>query len=206
VELREHAGDAAIGFLRVRVLEVSVRSPASTCASGTRQYNAARLVASTVVVSPWVMTRSGLHSTMHRWTPSIKRPVSSPSLVRSHRIEIDVGSQPEDVEHLIEHLPVLRGAEKDRLEPGVSTKLANHRGHLDRSGRVPMTTRIRFTTTADRKPACHATRDRTSGVGDAGHSSCVHVLKVPYLFATPFCRTCALRCFAVTLSPEICRF
>jgi hypothetical protein len=58
-------------------------------------------------------------------------------LVGPHRIEIDIGSQPKDVEDVIEHLPMLPPAEEDRLEPGAGAKLSNHGGHLDRLGASP---------------------------------------------------------------------
>ena len=54
-------------------------------------------------------------------------------LPRDHEVEIVVGLEAEDVEHLVEHRPVLRGYTDQTLEAGgVGEKGTYDRGHLDR--------------------------------------------------------------------------
>jgi hypothetical protein len=77
-------------------------------------------------------------------------------LVGPHRIEIDVGSQAEDVENLVEHLPVLRCAEQNRLEPRASTQLSNDGSHLDCFWARPNDDEDTFQCDRASQPACHA--------------------------------------------------
>ena len=59
-------------------------------------------------------------------------------LSRPHDIEIDVGLDLEEGEHLVEHLAMLRGDDyrrpKGRFRECVGTQFMDDRGHLDRFG------------------------------------------------------------------------
>ena len=53
-------------------------------------------------------------------------------LPRGHDVEVEVGDEPEEVEHLVEHLAVLGGDAEPRLEARVGGERQRQRRHLDR--------------------------------------------------------------------------
>jgi hypothetical protein len=53
-------------------------------------------------------------------------------LIRAHHVQIVIGADPENIEHLIEHLPVLGGSNSNNVEKTpLSPELENDRCQLD---------------------------------------------------------------------------
>ena len=72
----------------------------------------------TVVVSPCTSTQSGCKraSAGGRWL-KIAAADFGQALVGAHQIQIDVGMDVENFQHLVEHLPVLCGDAHQRFHP-----------------------------------------------------------------------------------------
>ena len=62
--------------------------------------------------------------------------VGQPLAVR-HHVEIDVRSEAEDVEHLMDELPMLAGRDQDWLARSRALELVHDRGELDHLGTRP---------------------------------------------------------------------
>jgi hypothetical protein len=56
------------------------------------------------------------------------------ALAGFHQVQVNVGDDPEEVQHLVEHLAVLGGHADERLDPRRPGEGMHHRRHLDRFG------------------------------------------------------------------------
>ena len=102
-------------------------------------------------------TRSGHPSSKTRPGSTSERCQATERLVQPHQIEIDVGRDAADGEHLIEHLTVL-GANTDlhgSIGPGRESR--NDGNSLIAAGRVPKTTRIFLGPTPSTLPLLRST-------------------------------------------------
>lgn len=84
-----------------------VRNPASTCPTGTRWWQAASADAKAVVLT-WDDDHVGLEIP-HQPRHALERANGDlrERLTDRHDVEVVVGLDPEEVKHLVEHLPVL---------------------------------------------------------------------------------------------------
>ena len=94
-----------------------VRRPASTWQEGIRSRYAANDAAKVVIVSPCTSSTSGRISRRSGGRRSSTRAATPGGrLARRHDLEVVIGAEGEDVEHLVEHVAVLGRDADDALE------------------------------------------------------------------------------------------
>ena len=111
MDVGEHARDAAVHLLRpgvVLVERAQARLDVPDLAAVVEGGEAPAIV---VVVSPCTSTQSGRSCSSTGRRPSMHRRPSRrfSDCAVLHHVEVVIGLDPEEVEHLVEHLPVLAG-------------------------------------------------------------------------------------------------
>ena len=129
VRVGDEVHHAPVHFLGERVLEVAgaqagldVADAHATVEGGDRGAHRRRRVALDEQPVGLLAGEDRVDSGEHARREGVHR------LVGTHEVEVDVGLQGEEREHLVEHLAVLRGGAEDRLAPGLLAEAAGGRG------------------------------------------------------------------------------